>query len=78
MYHKIIEKGRTGTNSDLLLTVWRNEEADGEQVTLSFWQNKLYAFETVNFDSLGLATSFIRDFSDVSAVDFIERVGKGL
>lgn len=80
MYNKIINAYATdsGHQTDILVHINR-PYYDGdlpeteERVYIQCWVNELFYAEVFTFDKLQQARNFVRDFSTVSATDFLDR-----
>lgn len=85
MYQKIIPSDQIGSDfkvSDVLIHWHRDQlkefETDDDVVTISFWKDGSYASTHIAFGSDTQAQAFIRDFSAVSATDYVDELARDL
>ena len=77
MKNKIIKLEDHKTCKEVLLNTYRDDDGCG-QITVSAWHTNedetYYQAEDICFDDITLQSSYVRDFSMVSAVDFADNM----
>jgi hypothetical protein len=75
MYQKVITSYyKSGAEpTDILIHIYSTEDEDLHTVSIQCWINELFYGEKFCFQTLAQARNFVRDYSTVSAADFLDR-----